>query len=167
MVNIPDYLGWYLAGFIDGEGSFNISLRRKPDYKIKWQPVLSFNVSQREVEILVLLQAYLQCGVIKRRKDGLHSFDVTNPKDIQERVLPFFQRFSILSTRKKVSFDKFVQAVQIMNRKDHLQPQGFIKLLQLRERINPGKGRKRKYTIHDVLESSETIRQAFLSSTKM
>ena len=28
---IPDELGYYLAGFVDGEGSFNVSLRQKSD----------------------------------------------------------------------------------------------------------------------------------------
>ena len=41
---IPSHIGWYLSGFCDGEGSFNISLRKKPDYKSGWQVVLSFNV---------------------------------------------------------------------------------------------------------------------------
>jgi len=27
---IPQSLGYYLAGFVDGEGSFNVSLRQKP-----------------------------------------------------------------------------------------------------------------------------------------
>ena len=46
---IPNELGFYLVGFVDGEGSFNVSLRQKPDYQIKWQVVLSFNVSQRDL----------------------------------------------------------------------------------------------------------------------
>ena len=40
-------LGFFLAGFVEGEGSFNISLRKKADYKVKWQVVMSFNVSQK------------------------------------------------------------------------------------------------------------------------
>ena len=27
---IPERIGWYFAGFVDGEGSFNVSLRKKP-----------------------------------------------------------------------------------------------------------------------------------------
>jgi hypothetical protein len=29
--NIPPHIGYYLAGFTDGEGSFNISFRPRPD----------------------------------------------------------------------------------------------------------------------------------------
>jgi len=40
--DIPFNIGWYLSGFSDGEGSFNISFRRKSDYKTRWQPVYKF-----------------------------------------------------------------------------------------------------------------------------
>ena len=161
--NFPENIGWYFAGFVDGEGSFNISLRKKPDYKIKWQPVLSFNVSQREREILALMKQCLGCGIIKRRKDGLHSYDVTNPSEIQEKIIPFFEKYEFLTVYKKKNFSIFKRAVKIMVNKEHLNPSGFKKLLLLREKINRGKGRTRKYTLRDVLESSEPIRQATFS----
>lgn len=157
-VIIPERIGWYISGFVDGEGSFNVSLRKKPDYKIKWQPVLSFNVSQRERTILALMKRYFGCGIIKRRKDGLYSYDVTNPKAIQEIIIPFFEKYRFLSANKKKNYSIFKKAVKIMAEKRHLEPKGFKELLMLREKINRGKGRTRKYTLDNVLKSSETIR---------
>ena len=159
MTNVPDKVGYYLAGFVDGEGSFNVSLRKKSDYKVGWQPVLSFNVSQKERTILVLMKRYFKCGIIKRRKDGLYSYDVTNPRAIQEIIIPFFEKYSFLSVNKKNNFSLFKKIVRLMAEKRHLEPDGFIGLLRIRERLNKGKGRKRKYTLENVLESSETIRQ--------
>ncbi len=97
---IPAHIAWYISGFVDGEGSFNISLRKKEDYKIGWQPVLSFNVSQRERKILDLMKQYFGCGIIKRRKDGLHSYDVTTPKDLETKIIPFFNQYYFLCDRK-------------------------------------------------------------------
>lgn len=156
---IPDELGWYFAGFVDGEGSFNISLRKKADYKQQWQPVLSFNVSQRDGSILELMQSHFKCGIIKQRRDGLYSFDVTNPTAIQKIIIPFFTKYNFLSSNKKTNFSIFKKAVKIMYQKQHLKKEGLIKLLELREDINKGKGRTRKYSLQDVLESSETIRR--------
>lgn len=154
-------LGGYLAGFVDGEGSFNISLRKKSDYSCKWQPVLSFNVSQREPTLLTLLQQVLACGIVKRRKDGLHSFDVTNPSDLHGKVIPFFNKFMFLSQRKRENFSLFSQAVSLMVCKQHLRQVGLRRLMLIREKINAGAGRTRKYTFADIFpESSETIRQA-------
>ena len=62
------HLYCYISGFVDGEGSFNVSLRKKIDYRLGWQPVLSFNVSQREITILALMKRYLKCGIIKKDK---------------------------------------------------------------------------------------------------
>ena len=85
-------LGYFLAGFVEGEGSFNVSLRRKADYKVNWQVVMSFNVSQKDPTILYILKDQLQCGIIKvRKRDGLHSFDTTNPEDLIKRIIPYFQ----------------------------------------------------------------------------
>ncbi len=45
-----------------------------------------------------------------------------------------------------------------MYNKRHLEKDGLKGLLEIREYINKGRGRTRKYSINDVLESSETTR---------
>lgn len=158
---VSSSLGWYIAGFVDGEGSFNISLRKKQDYKTRWQPVLSFNVSQKDKTILETMLQVFTCGIIKQRKDGLFSFDVTTPSDLCEHIIPFFSKFTFYSKSKCKNFQLFVQACELMNNQEHLQEDGLRKLLIIREKLNQGKGRKRKYSFRDVYpEPSETIRQA-------
>ncbi len=36
----------YIAGFVDGEGSFHVAFQRNPDVRIGWQAVPEFHVSQ-------------------------------------------------------------------------------------------------------------------------
>ncbi len=157
-------LGYFLAGFVEGEGSFNVSLRKKSDYKVGWQVVMSFNVSQKDPSMLELLQQQLDCGIIKtRRKDNLHSFDVTNPQDIIQKIIPYFRKFPVLSSSKKKNFAIFCEIAKLMEKGEHRNWKGLKKILELRETINEGKGRTRKYGIQDVFleqESSETIRSA-------
>lgn len=146
-------LGYFIAGFVEGEGSFNISLRRKPDYKLGWQVVMSFNVSQKDISVLNLIQKTLDCGIIKtRKKDNLHSYDVTKPSDLIEKVIPFFQTYPILSESKKRNFLIFCEVSSLMKRGEHRNLKGLRKILELRERINEGKGRTRKYNINDVFQ---------------
>jgi hypothetical protein len=45
---VPIELGNYLAGFADGEGSFNVSFRKRNDYRLPWKISLCFNISQSE-----------------------------------------------------------------------------------------------------------------------
>jgi len=157
-----DKKGWFLAGFVEGEGSFNVSLRKKSDYRLGWQVVLSFNVSQKDKEVLDLLKKELDCGIIKVRKfDGLHSLDITNPSEIIYKVIPYFQKFSLFSSGKRKNFEIFCQIANLMKERNHRTINGLKKILKLREELNKGKARKRKYEYDDVFpvkESSETIR---------
>ena len=91
---IPNHIGWYLAGFTDGEGSFNVSLKRDPEYRTRWHIEPSFNVSQRDRTSLVLFKRYLGVGGLRQRKDGVTYYEVRNYHALQERVVPFFKRFS-------------------------------------------------------------------------
>ncbi len=144
-------LGFFLAGFVEGEGSFNVSLRRKADYKVNWQVVMSFNVSQKDPTLLYLLQRELGCGIIKIRKvDNLYSFDATNPEDIIQKVVPYFQKYPVRSDSKKKNFSLFCEIAKLMENGQHRNLTGLRKILELREKINEGKGRTRKYGITDI-----------------
>ena len=157
-----EQLGFFLSGFVEGEGSFNVSLRRKADYKVGWQVVMSFNVSQKDPTILKILKDKLQCGIIKvRRQDNLYSFDVTNSRDLTLRIIPYFQRYPVLSDSKKRNFTIFCKVVRLMDQGKQRTLIGLRKIVELRELINVGAGRTRKYGINDVFsqESPETIRR--------
>ncbi|PIR79493.1 MAG: hypothetical protein COX79_03840 [Candidatus Levybacteria bacterium CG_4_10_14_0_2_um_filter_36_16] len=147
-------LGFFLAGFVEGEGSFNVSLRRKADYKVSWQVVMSFNVSQKDPTLLYLLQKELGCGIIKVRKiDNLYSYDTTNPKDIIQKVIPYFQKYPVISISKQKNFAIFCAIAQLMDKGEHRNLIGLRKIIELRETINEGKGRTRKYGIKDVFST--------------
>jgi hypothetical protein len=68
---IPESIGYYFAGFTDGEGSFNVSFRPRDDYVFPWKVSLCFNISQRDKVILDLFQHYLGCGTMRQRADGV------------------------------------------------------------------------------------------------
>jgi hypothetical protein len=147
---IPLEWGHYLAGFVDGEGSFNVSLRKRNDHTMKWQVVLTFNVSQKESYILSQLKKYLGCGRIQQRKDGLHYYVCSNPLAIQEKIIPFFRKFKFRSAQKKRNFSIFSRIAEKVFRKEHLTKEGLIEIVRLREELNRGRGRKRKYGLEHV-----------------
>lgn len=167
---IPEYIGWYFSGFTDGEGSFNVSVKKVPDHRMGWKLEASFNVSQRDRTVLALMKRYIGCGTLRERKDGVVYYEVTNICSLHERVLPFFTKFRLLSATKKRNFSIFRKIVLNMIAGEHHTVQGFKEIMNLREGLNEGRGRKRKYEVHNVLlskksaeepkrESSETIRQ--------
>lgn len=148
--SIPRERGYYFAGFTDGEGSFNVSLRKRDDHSIGWQVVLTFNVSQRESYILAQFKKLLGCGRLQYRSDGVCYLVVSNPRSIQERVIPFFEQFSFLSQTKQKNFAIFKKIAQLVIDKKHLSREGLQVIVDLRETLNEGRGRKRKYTKKDV-----------------
>jgi hypothetical protein len=160
---IPVHVGFYFAGFVDGEGSFNLSFRKRTDYKLPWKVSLCLNVSQKDRSILALLQQHLQCGSIRYKCDDVWFLEVNNLTAICEHVIPFFDRFSFLSAKKQRDFAIFKRMANLMRQGAHLNQGGILALLELRREMNDGG--KRKYDEQAILaafgatESSETIRQ--------
>lgn len=147
---IPSDLGNYLAGFTDGEGSFNVSFRKRDDYKIPWKISLCFNISQKDQVILSIFKKHLKCGIIRERKnDGIWYYEVNNFNAIQTNIIPFFNRFGFLSAKKKRDFSKFKQIAKLIENGDHLTIEGIEKILEIRKEMNDGG--KRKYSDEEIL----------------
>ena len=160
---IPDSVGYYFAGFVDGEGSFHLTFRRRQDYKLPWKVSLGLNVSQKDEVILALLKRHLKCGCIRPKAGEVWMYEVNNLTAIRENIIPFFQRFGFLSAKKKRDFSLFKRMAKLMAEGKHLSKEGIAELLKLRRNMNDGG--KRKYTENQIMEafatveSSETIRR--------
>ncbi len=151
---IKPSLGYYFAGFTDGEGSFNVSFRKRTDYKFPWKISLCFNISQREKPILALFKKHLRCGTMRQRKDGIWYYEVNNLDSIVENVIPFFERFRFLSQKKKRDFAKFKKIATMMAFENaHLSKDGIMQILRIRRDMNDGG--KRKYTDDEILREFE------------
>jgi hypothetical protein len=156
---IPDRLGWYLAGFTDGEGSFNVSFRPRSDYVFPWKISLCFNISQRDQVILELFQRHLRCGTMRRRADGVWYFEVNNLGDIIRNVIPFFERFGFLSAKKQRDFAKFKQLAELIGRGQHLSREGVAQVLMIRREMNDGG--KRRYGDDEILKRFENPQRPY------
>ncbi len=159
-------IGYYLAGFADGEGSFNISFRRRQDYKMPWKVSLCFNISQKDKVILALYKHHLGCGTLRGRPDGVWYYEVNNFNAIVENVIPFFKKYGFLSAKKKRDFNIFCRTADMIKNGKHLHENGIREILQIRREMNDGG--KRKFSEEEILvmfqKSSETIRQISFNS---
>ena len=148
---IPSDLGNYLAGFTDGEGSFNVSFQRRTDYKLGWKVFLTFNISQKDEVILSQFKKHLKCGQIRKREDGICYYQVQNFNAIQNNVIPFFKRFGFLSAKKKRDFSKFQKIAKLIENQDHRTIEGIQEILKIRKEMNDGGVGKRKYSDEEIL----------------
>jgi hypothetical protein len=70
-----------VAGFVDGEGSFNVPIRRLRGDVLPYRVSLSFNVSQLGSEEPNLLRSVFDVGTVRGRGDGVYYFEVTTVTD--------------------------------------------------------------------------------------
>jgi hypothetical protein len=160
---IPRDLGNWVAGFVDGEGSFNVPIRRERDRGLPWRVSLSFNVSQIGRELPELLRTVFGVGTVRDRGDGVHYFEVTRPRELFDRVFPFFEQFQLRSP-KEGDLAIFREITELVLSGRHLSTEGIGDILILRSPMN--RGGKRRYDENYILavlrdwESSEAIRKA-------
>ena len=147
--NQQERLDDYLAGYVDGEGSFHVAIQRNPSTRFGWQLVPEFHVSQNpeRASILELLRARLGCGRVRPNaraggRDRSLVFVVRNHDDLLTKVIPFFRAHPILS-EKRLEFETFAVIVTAMENREHLSEEGFHRLLALAVNMNGG-GRYRR-----------------------
>jgi len=128
---IPVDLGNWVAGFVDGEGSFNVPIRRLRGGVLPYRVSLSFNVSQIGPEEPCLLQALFGTGTVRPRGDGVWYFEVTTVGGLVERVFPFFDRYSLRGA-KRHDLEVFRQITALIQAGRHLSHLGFMEILALR-----------------------------------
>ncbi len=157
----PELAGW-ICGFVDGEGCFSVSIIRNKTTSSGWQIFPEFVVTQGEKsrESLEIIKDYFKCGSIyqnRRRdnhKENLLRYCVRSRKDLIQKIIPFFERYS-LKTAKKADYENFVSILHLMEEGMHLEKTGMIKIAKIIQRMN------RKVPSR-FLESSETICQTSL-----
>lgn len=170
------YLNYFIAGFVDGEASFSVALTRQkyPHIKQGWKWILNpvFQVYQHEnnVDILLLIKdVVFKTGRIHRKSSpyNVFTFSIENNKTLHEKIVPFFNKYQLAT--KNNDFKKFSEIVAMMERKEHLDIEGFKRIVEIAFSMN-AQGKNRKYSkeyIYETLteqfntlrKSSETIRQ--------
>ncbi len=154
----------WIAGFVDGEGCFSISIHRNPYVKLTrgWQVQACFQVTQHQTNrhALDALRAHFGCGrvVAKGPRSSVLTFTVWTLRERDEIIVPFFETHELMV--KRGDFMRFASIVRSMRRKEHLSPAGFERVVRLAYAMNAN-GKQRARPLQEVLGgSSETARQA-------
>jgi LAGLIDADG endonuclease len=147
-VNQQERLDSYIAGYVDGEGSFHVAVQRNATTRAGWQLVPEFHVSQNAErrQVLDLIARRFGCGRIQANHRGTADtslvYVVRNRIDLLTKVIPFFERYPLLSTKQE-EFVVFATIVRAMARGEHLDQQGFRSIRRLAVSMNGG-GRYRR-----------------------
>ncbi len=157
----------WIAGFVDGEGCFSVSVHRNPRFASRsfgWQLHPAFQVYQhhRHRAVLEALVHAFGCGRIRSKgpSSSVLTYAVDNLQALERQILPFFERHQLLV--KAGDFAVFATIVRAIRAGDHFTGNGFERLVRLAFSMNAD-GKQRARTLDEVLGSSETARQAAAS----
>ncbi len=110
----------------------------------------NFRVSQDvcRKEILDLIRKHFDCGKLRENHknsigDNTFVFVVRRRRDLLDKVIPFFERNPLLSSKQR-EFSCFADIVRRMNTGEHLAVEGFERLAAQALRMNGG-GKYRRF----------------------
>ena len=134
--------GWIL-GFVDGEGCFSVPIQRNLTMTLGWQVQPQFVVVQAasSTSALEVIRDYFGCGTITRNarsdnhREPQHRYVVRRLGDLEEVIVPFFTEFPLL-TSKRENFEKFVDVLELMKRRRHLELDGLVEIARIVETMN-------------------------------
>ncbi len=136
---IPD--PHWISGFVDGcfsaGGCFFIAINPSSN-KSGGTVQLKFLVAQHSRDTLLLKSFvnYFDCGnCYFKHSGGAVEFVVSKLKDIDEKILPFFEKYSLIGSKYK-DFSDFNKAAQLIKSKVHLEVEGLEKIKQIKLRMN-------------------------------
>ncbi len=160
-----EFLKWYLAGFIDGEGCFSVSIRRSKFAHLRWTINPLFQVYQHKdnSKVLFLCKDVFGCGYVSQKggNPSCFTYCVDKISDLTQKVIPFFDIHQLVG-EKYDNFLLFKQIVIELEKKTHKTKEGFLYLSELAFRMNRN-GKYRKITFKEIQDSltksSETTRQ--------
>ena len=144
----------WIAGFVDGEGCFHISINKIPEMSLGWQVLPEFRIVQHEKDedTLHKIKNYFGFGDVKVNRTDHHGtrkeFRVRGLENLNI-LIDFFKKYK-LNTSKRKDFEIFSKVIQRMNNKEHLTKEGLDTIAKLISTMN------RKPALK-YLESSETI----------
>jgi len=160
-----------LVGFIDGEGSFGVSLT-KGKAKIGHLAEVNFNLTQhiRDAALFKLIQQSLGCGLVYEiPKDSRVNFIIRKSEDIINILIPKLNQYPLQGV-KKLNFEDFKLIVELIKNKEHLTLEGLNKIIKIKSGMNTGRTYnqdKEDSPVSEISNSCETMRSSsFATATK-
>ena len=139
-------LAAWIAGFVDGEGTFSVSIFRNRKTSIGWQALPEFLVTQGQKSIgtLELMRDYFNCGniYVNRLRDDHHEsaarYCVRRFRELDRIIVPFF-KIHPLRTAKSSDFESFRAIIDLMKNREHLTLEGLERIAAIGETMNSKK----------------------------
>ena len=137
----------YIVGLVDGEGSFTVYIRdpdvlKKVQRRTKAEPRFYIKLIEKDKNILYKLKEFFGCGNVYFQRDrrlnhqNCYRYEVANRQDLEQIIIPFFERYSLRLRSKKGDFEIFCKILKMVLNKEHLKESGLRKIYKLKQKMH-------------------------------
>lgn len=136
-VNISEIKDVYwLIGFVEGEGSFMITIQESKSKKTTDNISLRFSMTQHSKDLVLLdnISKYLGCGKLYFSRNEVNLI-VSTFSDINLKIISLFNKYPLLGTKKEDYLD-FCKVAELMKSKDHLTKEGIENIKIIKSNMN-------------------------------
>lgn len=132
----------YVAGFIDGEGAFCVSIGKHKTLKrgLEVRPEFTIEVRADDRDVLERICVTIGCGAIYDAAYDRYGwyphvkYKISNKYDLCTYLFPFLDACP-LQAKKKDVYKMFKEIVLLARDKKHLTDAGFNRIVELREKM--------------------------------
>lgn len=135
----------WIAGFVDGEGTFYVGIYHNKTMKSGYQVLPEFRIVQhkRDIKLLYALKRFFNAGVVRVNHDDRYEIRIRKLEVLSKQIVPFFKKNKLL-TSKRFDFIKFAKIIRLMDEGEHLKPDGILKIIAIAKKMNRAKKEKAK-----------------------
>ncbi len=144
---LTDAKKWFVAGLIEGEGSFCVGVKKHPTapYGYFIDPMFFFYQHKSRRELVEMVKETLgNSGKIKPKpgNEDVLVLQISSRRTLQEKLIPFFDKYFRFSARKH-DYQLFRKAVNMLLEGRHHEQEGMLELVNLAyETCGEGKYRR-------------------------
>ena len=142
---------WWITGFVDGEGSFHVSVRKNKNYKhgSRVEQRFTLVLHNKDEPLLQKIKSSLGVGKICLQGSKKVKLQIQSLKEL-DSVINHFQKYPLI-TKKRADFNLIIMVNDIMKRKEHLTQEGLMKILSIKASMNRGLSEKLPSDFRDVV----------------
>ena len=131
----------WLAGFASAEGCFLIRMyKAKTSLGMAVKLVFQLTQHARDEQLMRSFIDYFNCGTICKSRESF-VYRVEKFSDIQNKIIPFFNKYQIQGVKQQDYLD-FCKAAEEIENKNHLTKGGLSQIKEIKTGMNKGRSRR-------------------------
>lgn len=148
----------WVTGFTDAEGCFYVPINKRKICKSGWQVQACFQIKLhiKDKDLLLEIKSFFsEVGTIVTNYNyNFAVYRVHSLSDITNVIIPHFKKYPLIS-QKYGDFIIFKSIVELINKGEHLNKKGIIKIVNLKAFLNKGLSHNLKINFPDIIKTKK------------